>query len=173
MNFRYNPKVLKELSKAHSKIKGLRMSSAIKERILNDIKSAMKENHKEKRDALRMLSSAFKQIEVDERKVLEDKDVILILKKAYKQRAEAAEAYQKAGREDLYQKENFEMQMIMEYLPKQFNDEDLRKALEKILNELGIKSKKDMGKIMGVASKALGEVADGKRISEMLKNMLE
>lgn len=149
------------------------MSSAIKERILNDIKSAMKENHKEKRDALRMLSSALKQIEVDERKVLEDEDVIAILKKAYKQRSEAAEAYKKAGREDLYQKEDFEMQVIMEYLPKQLNDEDLKSALEKILSELGTKSKKDMGKIMGVASKALGDVANGKRISEALKNMLE
>lgn len=149
------------------------MSSQIKERILNDIKQAMKENHKEKRDALRMLSSALKQIEVDERKILEDKDVIGILKKAYKQRVEAAEAYKNAGREDLYEKESFEMQVILEYLPKQLNDEELKVALEGILNELGTKSKKDMGKIMGMASKNLGEVADGKRISEALKSMLE
>ncbi|TLD87035.1 GatB/YqeY domain-containing protein [Helicobacter sp. MIT 05-5294] len=149
------------------------MSSQIKERILNDIKQAMKENHKEKRDALRMLSSALKQIEVDERKILEDKDVIGILKKAYKQRVEAAEAYKNAGREDLYEKESFEMQVILEYLPKQLNDEELKVALEGILNEIGTKSKKDMGKIMGMASKNLGEVADGKRISETLKSMLE
>ncbi len=57
------------------------MASVIKDRILNDIKIAMKENHREKRDALRMLNSALKQVEVDERKVLEDKEVILILKK--------------------------------------------------------------------------------------------
>ncbi|WP_297810453.1 GatB/YqeY domain-containing protein [uncultured Helicobacter sp.] len=149
------------------------MVSAIKERILNDIKKAMKENHKERRDALRMISSALKQVEVDERKNLEDKEVILILKKAYKQRLEAAEAYKKAGREDLYQKENFEMQVIMEYLPEQLGEEDLRNALEKILNEIGVKSKKDMGKIMGAASKTLGEVADSKRISEILKTLLE
>lgn len=149
------------------------MASVIKDRILNDIKIAMKENHKEKRDALRMLNSALKQVEVDERKVLDDKEVILILKKAYKQRAEAAEAYKQAGREDLYQKENYEMQVIMEYLPKQLSDEDLRNALEKILNELGVKSKKDIGKVMGVANKTLGDVADGRRISEALKTMLE
>ncbi len=149
------------------------MSSEIKERILSDIKKAMKESHKEKRDALRMLSSALKQIEVDERKVLEDEDVILILKKAYKQRLEAAEAYQKAGREDLYQKENFEMQVIMEYLPKQLSNQELENALKGILDELGTKSKKDMGKVMGIASKSLGKVADGKRISEILKGMLE
>lgn len=149
------------------------MASAIKDRILNDIKIAMKENHKEKRDALRMLNSALKQVEVDERKVLDDKEVILILKKAYKQRAEAAEAYKQAGREDLYQKESYEMQVIMEYLPKQLNDEDLRNALEKILSELGVKSKKDIGKVMGVANKTLGDVADGRRISEALKTMLE
>ncbi|WP_300900386.1 GatB/YqeY domain-containing protein [Helicobacter rodentium] len=134
---------------------------------------AMKENHREKRDALRMLNSALKQVEVDERKVLEDKEVILILKKAYKQRAEAAEAYKQAGREDLYQKENYEMQVIMEYLPQQLSDEDLHNALEKILKELGVKSKKDIGKVMGVANKTLGDVADGRRISEALKSMLE
>ncbi|WP_300972479.1 GatB/YqeY domain-containing protein, partial [Helicobacter rodentium] len=137
------------------------MASVIKDRILNDIKIAMKENHREKRDALRMLNSALKQVEVDERKVLEDKEVILILKKAYKQRAEAAEAYKQAGREDLYQKENYEMQVIMEYLPQQLSDEDLHNALEKILKELGVKSKKDIGKVMGVANKTLGDVADG------------
>lgn len=149
------------------------MASVIKNRILNDIKIAMKENHREKRDALRMLNSALKQVEVDERKVLEDKEVILILKKAYKQRAEAAEAYKQAGREDLYQKENYEMQVIMEYLPQQLSDEDLHNALEKILKELGVKSKKDIGKVMGVANKTLGDVADGRRISEALKSMLE
>lgn len=149
------------------------MASVIKDRILNDIKIAMKENHREKRDALRMLNSALKQVEVDERKVLEDKEVILILKKAYKQRAETAEAYKQAGREDLYQKENYEMQVIMEYLPQQLSDEDLHNALEKILKELGVKSKKDIGKVMGVANKTLGDVADGRRISEALKSMLE
>ncbi|WP_273211941.1 GatB/YqeY domain-containing protein [Helicobacter rodentium] len=149
------------------------MASVIKDRILNDIKIAMKENHREKRDALRMLNSALKQVEVDERKVLEDKEVILILKKAYKQRAEAAEAYKQAGREDLYQKENYEMQVIVEYLPQQLSDEDLHNALEKILKELGVKSKKDIGKVMGVANKTLGDVADGRRISEALKSMLE
>lgn len=149
------------------------MSSQIKERILNDIKQAMKENLKERRDALRMLSSALKQIEVDERKVLEDQDVIAILKKAYKQRVEAAEAYKKAGREDLYQKESFEMRVIMDYLPQQLSDEELKDALGKILNEIGTKSKKDIGKIMGVANKTLREVADGKRMSELLKDMLE
>lgn len=149
------------------------MASVIKDRILNDIKIAMKENHREKRDALRMLNSALKQVEVDERKVLEDKEVILILKKAYKRRAEAAEAYKQAGREDLYQKENYEMQVIMEYLPQQLSDEDLHNALEKILKELGVKSKKDIGKVMGVANKTLGDVADGRRISEALKSMLE
>lgn len=149
------------------------MSSQIKERILNDIKQAMKENLKERRDALRMLSSALKQIEVDERKVLEDQDVIAILKKAYKQRVEAAEAYKKAGREDLYQKESFEIRVIMDYLPQQLSDEELKDALGKILNEIGTKSKKDIGKIMGVANKTLREVADGKRMSELLKDMLE
>lgn len=143
--------------------------SEIKERINADLKMAMKSGDVFRRDALRMLNSAFKQVEVDKRITLSDEDVIKILKSAYKQREDAATAYKSAGREDLYTKESKEMTLILEYLPAQLSDEDLQKALEDLIRQSGATSSKDMGKVMTIA-KDLN--ADGRRISAKLKELL-
>lgn len=144
--------------------------SEIKERINADLKMAMKNGDTFKRDALRMLNSAFKQVEVDKRIVLKDEDVIKILKSAYKQREDAANAYKAAGRDDLYAQESAEMALILEYLPAQLSDEDLQKELVILIEKCGATSPKDMGKVMAVA-KDLN--ADGRRISSKLKELLE
>ncbi len=144
--------------------------SEIKERINADLKMAMKNGDTFKRDALRMLNSAFKQVEVDKRIVLKDEDVIKILKSAYKQREDAANAYKAAGREDLYAQESGEMALILEYLPAQLSDEDLQRELVILIEKCGATSPKDMGKVMAVA-KDLN--ADGRRISSKLKELLE
>ena len=144
--------------------------SEIKERINADLKMAMKNGDTFKRDALRMLNSAFKQVEVDKRIVLSDEDVIKILKSAYKQREDAANAYKAAGRDDLYAQESAEMALILEYLPAQLSDEDLQKELVILIEKCGATSPKDMGKVMAVA-KDLN--ADGRRISSKLKELLE
>lgn len=144
--------------------------SEIKERINADLKMAMKNGDTFKRDALRMLNSAFKQVEVDKRIVLKDEDVIKILKSAYKQREDAANAYKAAGRDDLYVQESGEMALILEYLPAQLSDEDLQKELVILIEKCGATSPKDMGKVMAVA-KDLN--ADGRRISSKLKELLE
>lgn len=146
--------------------------SGIKQRMAEELKQAMKNQDHFRRDTLRLLNSAFKQVEVDERKELSDADVIGILKKAYKQREDAATQYQAAGREDLYQKEKAEMELILEYLPKQLSDEALKAALKEIITEVGATSSKEMGKVMGVANAKLASVADGKRMSGMVKEML-
>ena len=117
-----------------------------------------------------MLNSAFKQVEVDKRIVLKDEDVIKILKSAYKQREDAANAYKAAGRDDLYAQESAEMALILEYLPAQLSDEDLQKELVILIEKCGATSPKDMGKVMAVA-KDLN--ADGRRISSKLKELLE
>lgn len=148
------------------------MASAIKDKMLDDVKEAMKSGDKEKRDALRVLSSALKQIEIDERRELSDEDVISILKKAYKQREDAATQYKEANREDLYAKESYEMGLILAYLPKQLDENELTCALKEIIKEIGATSPKDMGKVMGIATKKLGAVADGSRISAKVKELL-
>lgn len=145
---------------------------SLKEQINNDIKTAMKEKDNAKRDALRLLSSAFKQIEVDERKELSDEDVIKIIQKQVKQRNEAMVQYHDAGREDLYDKEASEAAIFETYLPKQLSDEELETALRSIIAEVGAASMKEIGKVMGAASKTLGGQADGKRINECAKKIL-
>lgn len=144
---------------------------SIKEKMAQDLKEAMKSGNTFKRDTLRLLNSALKQVEVDKRIVLSDEDVIGILKSAYKQREDALEAYLNANRNDLAQKEKQEMDTILSYLPKQLSDEELREAVKGLIAEVGAEGSKDLGKVMGVAKK-LSSVADGKRISTMAKELL-
>lgn len=139
--------------------------------MMQELKEAMKNGDMAKRDALRLLSAALKQVEVDERIELSDERVMQILKSAYKQREDALEAYVKAQREDLTQKERFEMDIIASFLPQQLNDEELHTKIQEIIAKVGAEGLKDLGKVMG-ASKELLSVASGKRISEMAKKLL-
>lgn len=145
---------------------------SLKEQINNDIKTAMKEKNAPLRDALRLLTSAMKQIEVDERKELSDEDIIKIIQKQVKQRNDAMAQYKEAGREDLYDQEAAEAAIFETYLPKQLNDEELETALKSIIAEVGAETMKDIGRVMGAASKTLGAQADGKRINECAKKLL-
>ena len=140
--------------------------------IKDDIKTAMKAKETEKRDALRLLDSALKQIEVDERKELNDDDVMAIIAKQIKQRNDAAAQYKDAGRDDLLQKELSEIAIFETYLPAQLSDDELADVLKGIIAEVGAESMKDMGKVMGAAKAKIGSQADGKRINECVKSLL-
>jgi uncharacterized protein len=144
----------------------------LREQISNDIKAAMKAKETERRDALRLLSSAMKQVEVDERKELSDDDVIAIIQKQIKQRNDAAAQYKAAGRDELYDKEMAEIAVFETYLPAQLDDAELESALKAIIEKTGASTMKEMGKVMGMASKELAGQADGKRISECVKTLL-
>ena len=146
--------------------------SELKKRLQEDLKNAMREKDTFKRDTIRFLMSAIKQVEVDSRKELSDEDIIKIIQKSIKQREESAAQYKDAGREDLYEKEIKEAEILKSYLPKQLSDEELENEVKKIIEEVGATSLKDMGKIMGVATKKLAGVADGKRINQMVKKLL-
>ncbi len=132
----------------------------------------MKEKDTKKRDALRLLTSAFKQVEVDERKELTDEDVIKIIQTQVKKRKDSAEQFKNAARDDLLQIELNEISYYEPYLPIQLSDEALTNALKEIIAKTGATTSKDMGKIMGVASKELAGKADGKRINECVKTLL-
>jgi len=144
----------------------------LKEQISSDIKEAMKAKDVERRDALRLLSSAMKQVEVDERKELSDEDVIAIIQKQIKQRNDAAAQYKAAGRDELYDKEVAEIAVFETYLPAQLSDSELESAVKAIIEKTGASSMKDMGKVMGLAGKELAGQADGKRISGCVKALL-
>ena len=145
---------------------------SLKEQINKDLKEAMKAKDTQKRDALRLLNSAFKQIEVDERKELSDDDIIKIIQKQVKQRNDSIEQYKEAGRDDLVAKEQLEIDYYKAYLPAQLSDEELENALKEIISQVGATSMKDIGKVMGAATKQLAGKADGKRINQTVKTLL-
>jgi uncharacterized protein YqeY len=145
---------------------------SLKQQLKDDLKVAMREKEIVKRDAIRAINTLIKQIEVDERKELCDEDIIKLIQKGIKQREEAASQYKDAGRDDLVQKEQEQIDVFSVYLPKQLTDDELKTALETIIQEVGATSMKDMGKIMNPAKDKLGGSADGKRINQMLKTLL-
>ncbi len=145
---------------------------SLKERIKNDIKEAMRAKDTAKRDTLRNIQAAVKQIEVDERRELSDADVEAILMKYLKQREDAKTQFADAGRDDLVSKEEAEIILVKTYLPEPMNDEELEAILKEIIAKTGARSMKDMGKVMGAAKAEIGSRADGGRINVIVKKIL-
>ncbi|MGH2267203.1 GatB/YqeY domain-containing protein [Campylobacter taeniopygiae] len=144
----------------------------LKEQIVNDIKEAMKQKNDFKRDVLRTLSAALKQVEIDQRITLDDEKIFKIIIGEIKKRKDAVELYTKGGREDLAQKENDEIAILEIYLPKQLSDEELKSALKKIIEKLGVSSLKEQGLVMKEAKEEFGARVDGKRLNTILREML-
>lgn len=145
---------------------------SLKEQLKSDLKDAMRAKDILKRDCIRAVNTMIKQIEVDERKDLNDEDVIKLIQRGIKQREEAANQYKEASRDDLAQIEMDQVEVFRTYLPKQLTDEELELGMKDIISEVGAATLKDMGKVMGAASKKFAGVADGKRINEMVKKIL-
>ncbi|MEJ5168046.1 MAG: GatB/YqeY domain-containing protein [Arcobacteraceae bacterium] len=145
---------------------------SLQEQLKEDMKIAMRDKDVVARDTIRFLNSAIKQIEVDERRALDDNDVIKLIQKAIKQRNESIEQFKLASRDDLVEAETTQLKVLEKYLPKQLSDEELEAKIRDIISATGATSIKDMGKIMGVASKDLAGIADGKRINETVKKIL-
>lgn len=144
----------------------------IKDNLMQDIKLAMKAGDTTKRDALRVLHSALKQVEIDSREALSEEDYLGILKKALKQRQDAKDSCEAAGRAELAAKEAYEMELILAYLPKQLSDEELEAALRGLIEELGASGAKDLGRVLSKANASFGAVATGKRMAEIAKRLL-
>lgn len=144
----------------------------LKERIKNDMKDAMRAKDTAKRDTLRNINAAIKQIEVDERRELSDADVEGILMKYAKQREDAMAQFKDAGRDDLVAKEEAELELVKSYLPEPMDDAELEETLKSIIAETGAESMKDMGRVMGKAKEVIGSRADGGRISQAVKRLL-
>ncbi|EIP4520325.1 GatB/YqeY domain-containing protein [Campylobacter coli] len=144
----------------------------LKEQILNDIKEAMKQKDDFKRDTLRTLNAAFKQVEVDERIELDNERILKIITSEIKKRKDAIELYSKGGREDLAQKEQEEITLFESYLPQQLSDEELQTALKELIANLGVSSLKDQGLVMKEAKAKFGARVDGKRLNVTLRELL-
>ena len=145
---------------------------SLKEQIKNDIKEAMRAKDTAKRDTLRNLNAAIKQIEVDERRELSDADVEAVLMKYAKQREDAKAQFADAGRDDLVAKEEAELAIVKSYLPEPLSEAELEAIIKEIIAQTGAQSMKDMGKVMGAAKAKVGSRADGGTISKMVKGLL-
>ncbi len=147
--------------------------SKLKEKLQQDLKNAMKNKDNITRDTIRFLMSSLKQIEVDERKKLSDEDIVKIIQKSIKQREDSMTHYKNAGRDDLFEQEKAGADILKNYLPDQLNNEELKDIVSKIIAKTGATSIKDMGKIMGLAMKETAGKADGKRINNIAKELLQ
>ena len=144
------------------------------EKISEDLKAAMLARDKNKLEPLRAVKTAFlnAKSEIGVSAILSEQDELKIIQKLVKQRKDSAEIYKSQNRNDLYEKEISEAQVIEQYLPKQLGQEELKTKLKEIITKLGANSPKDMGKVMGVATKELAGQADGKSISTMVRILL-
>ena len=144
----------------------------LKERITEDMKTAMRSGEKDRLAVIRLLQAAIKQREVDERIVLDDAQITSVLEKMIKQRKESVAAFEKGARADLVAKENAEIAVLQPYLPAQLSDADLDALIAEAIASTGAASIKDMGKVMGVVkAKAAGKAdmgAVGARIKAKL-----
>ncbi|MBL7848047.1 MAG: GatB/YqeY domain-containing protein [Cyclobacteriaceae bacterium] len=147
---------------------------SLKTTIDNDIKKAMLAKNKEELEALRSIKSLILLAETEKGTAAEISSEMesKLLMKAAKQRKESAEIFEKEGRKDLAQRENFQLEVISRYLPKQLSEGEITEALKGIISSVGAKGPQDMGKVMGAATKAMAGRADGKMISEIVKKLL-
>jgi hypothetical protein len=144
------------------------------DKINEDIKAAMKAREKDKLEALR----GIKKVLLEARAAkgasaeLDDQEVLKVIQKLAKQGSDSAKIYKEQGRDDLYQQEMLQVEVFETYLPEKMSDESLTLAIQTIIESVGATGMKDMGKVMGIASKNLAGKADGKDIADKVKTLL-
>jgi hypothetical protein len=145
---------------------------SLKARINDDVKTAMRGGDARRRDALRLLLAAVKQREVDERKELADPEVVAVVDKLIKQRRESIVQFEKGGRQDLAQNEQFEIGILQAYMPQAMTDAEIDAAVAEAIAAAGAKAPSDMGKVMGSLKGKLAGKADMSKVSSLVKARL-
>jgi len=144
----------------------------LSEQLNEAMKAAMKAKESLRLNAIRMIRTAIKNREIEERRELDDQSVISVLSTLVKQRKESAQVYREGGRPELAEKEEQELAIIQEFLPAQLDEAEIRAIIEAAVSEAGATSPKDMGKVMKIVTgKTLGR-ADGRLVSELVKARL-
>lgn len=142
------------------------------EQLTEDMKQALKAQDKLKLSTVRMLISQLKNERIDSGAELTEEQELQVLMNAAKKRKEAIDAYQKANRLDLAEKEQQELDIIQQYLPAQLSDEQIAAKIDEIIAAVGATSLKDLGKVMAEAMKALKGKADGKKVQQLVREKL-
>lgn len=144
----------------------------LREQIDSDIKDAMKSGAKDKVSALRMLSAALKNKQIDKRSPLTDGEVVDTVRSLIKQRKDSIEQFGKGGRQDLVDKETAEVAILEVYLPQQMAREEIEKIVREVIDQTGAQGAKDMGKVMKALVPVLAGRADNKLVSDLVKSSL-
>src|SRR3989475_6015610 len=145
---------------------------SVKAKITDDMKAAMRAREAQRLSAIRLLIAAIQQREVDERKELSDAEVASVIEKMIKQRRDSIAQFQAAGRQDLVEKETFELNLLSGYLPKQLTDAEIGSEIAAAIVQTGAKGAADMGKVMGLLKGKLSGRADMGRVSALVKAKL-
>lgn len=145
---------------------------SLKERLTEDMKTAMRAKDQVSLSTIRLINAAVKQFEVDERTEADDAKITAILTKMVKQRKDSAKIYAEAGRQDLADKENAEMEILYRYLPQMMSAEEIQAAVAAAVAQTGASGMADMGKVMGVLKTSLAGKADMGEVNKILKAVL-
>lgn len=144
----------------------------LKEKLLEDLKTSMKDKNVNRKNTVQMVRAAILQVEKDKKIELNDDQILEVIAKEFKKRNDSLADYEKSGREDLINQIKEEMLVLEEYLPKKLSEEELTEKIKVIISEVEATSIKDMGKVMKAAKEQLGVTADGKMINEIVKKIL-
>ena len=144
----------------------------LKEKLMDDLKLAMRDKNEIRKNAIQMVRAAILQIEKDKGITVEDEKIIEISAKEVKGKKDALVDFEKGGRDDLISQTNEEIGILQEYLPKQLSKEEIKVELEKVIIDIGATSIKDMGAVMKEAKARIGAAADGRTINEVVKELL-
>ena len=150
----------------------IRTEGAIEERIKADTVVALKAGDKQRTQALRLFTAALKKERIDAGATPDEVGEIVVLKRERKRRLEAAELYDKAGRDDLAAKERYEEEIVAGYLPEEFADDALAAIVDQTITEMGAATPKDMGKVMGAVMKKVAGRADGTLVNRLVRGRL-
>lgn len=148
------------------------MSDDLQQRILENMKEAMRSKESLRLSTIRLLRAAIKKREIDEQTTLNDADVLRVINKMIKQRADAATQFSNAGRQELADKENQEISILKQYLPEQLSPEAVIVVINKAINDTDAHSMKDMGKVMAILKPQLEGQADMRTVSQKIKELL-
>lgn len=145
---------------------------SLKEKLAEDLKTAMKNKDIVRKNVVQMVRAGVLQVEKDNKVTLDDEGILEVIAKQLKQRRDSLPDYEKSGREDLIAELKAEMDVLMEYLPEQLTEDELRVIVEEAVTQTGASSMKDMGKIMSSVMPKVKGRADGKMINEIAKAIL-
>ena len=146
--------------------------SELKQRLIDDMKTAMKAKDKDKLKAIRMIIGAIKQKEVDERIEVNDEQVLVVIQKMVKQRKDSISQFKEASRDDLVEVEEAELVVINNYMPVQLSEDEIATVVDKTITNLGASSMQDIGKLMGLLKGQLAGKADMGVVSSIIRSKL-